>query len=121
MNLLNAIFLMMPPSGNGQSGGGGFSSLFLIGGVFVIMYFFMIRPQQKKAKDQKKYIEALQKGDKVVTHAGIHGTIYKVNEDTTVQLETSPGSYLKIEKSAISLEMTQAINKPATPVATDKK
>lgn len=120
MTLLNAFFLMTPPAGNGQ-GGSGFSSLFLIGGVFVIMYFFMIRPQQKKAKDQKKYIEAMQKGDKVVTHAGIHGTIYKVNEDTTVQLETSPGSYLKIEKSAISLEMTQAINKPATPAATDKK
>jgi len=120
MTLLNAFFLMMPPS-NGQSGGGSsFSSLFLIGGIFVIMYFFMIRPQSKKAKDQKKYIEGLQKGDKVVTHAGIHGTIYKVNEDTTIQLETSPGSYLKIEKSAISLEMTQAINKAAAP-ATDKK
>lgn len=120
MTLLNAFFLMMPPS-NGQQGGGGFSSLFLIGGIFVIMYFFMIRPQSKKAKDQKKYIENLQKGDKVVTHAGIHGTIYKVNEDTTLQLETSPGSYLKIEKSAISLEMTQAVNKAAAPATTDKK
>ena len=119
MTLLNAFFLMTPPA-NGQGGGGGFSSIFLIGGIFVIMYFFMIRPQAKKAKDQKKYIEAMQKGDKVVTHAGIHGTIYKVNEDTTIQLETSPGSYLKIEKSAISLEMTQALNKPAADAAAKK-
>ncbi|HVX50847.1 MAG TPA: preprotein translocase subunit YajC, partial [Chitinophagaceae bacterium] len=81
---------------------------------------FMIRPQAKKAKEQKKYVEGLQKGDKVVTHAGIHGTIYKVNEDTTVHLETSPGSYLKIEKSAISHEMTQAVNKAAAAAAEKK-
>ena len=54
------------------------------------------------------------KGEKIVTIAGIHGTINKVNEDGTIQLEVSPGSYLKIEKSAISMEWTAAINKPAT-------
>jgi preprotein translocase subunit YajC len=53
----------------------------------------------------------MQKGDKVVTIAGIHGTINKVNEDTTVQLEVSPGSYIKIERSSISLEWSQAISK----------
>ena len=73
----------------------------------------MIRPQDKKAKDQKKFIENLQKGDKIVTIAGIHGTINKVNEDNTLQLETNPGSYLKIEKSAISMEWTTQINKPS--------
>jgi preprotein translocase subunit YajC len=59
----------------------------------------------------------MQKGDKIVTIAGIHGTINKINEDATIQLEVSPGSYLKIEKSSISMEWTMAINKPAT----DKK
>ena len=63
------------------------------------------------AKEQKKFIDNMQKGDKVVTIAGIHGTISKVNEDNTVQLEVSPGSYLKIERSSISLEWSQAINK----------
>ena len=53
----------------------------------------------------------MQKGDKVVTIAGIHGTINKVNEDNTIQLEVSPGSSIKIEKSSISLEWSQAINK----------
>ena len=52
----------------------------------------------------------MQKGDKVVTIAGIHGTINKVNEDNTIQLEVSPGSYLKIERASISLEWSQAIN-----------
>jgi len=54
----------------------------------------------------------MQKGDKIVTIAGIHGTVNKVNEDGTIQIETSPGSYLKIEKSAISMEWTQNLNKP---------
>jgi preprotein translocase subunit YajC len=82
---------------------------------------FMIRPQAKKAKLAKKFQEEMQKGDKIVTIAGIHGKINKVNEDgATVDIETSPGSYLKIEKSAISIEWTQALNKPVTAVA-DKK
>ena len=80
----------------------------------------MIRPQAKKAKDQKKFITNLQKGDKIVTIAGIHGTINKVNEDGTLQLETNPGSYMKIEKSAISMEWTNQLNK-ATTVEAEKK
>ena len=74
----------------------------------------MIRPQAKKAKQQKTFISDLKKGDKVVTIAGIHGSINKVNEDGTISLEVSPGSYLKIEKSTISMEMTAAINKTVT-------
>jgi preprotein translocase subunit YajC len=72
----------------------------------------MIRPQAKKAKDQKKFIDNLQKGDKIVTIAGIHGTVNKINEDGTLQLEINPGSYVKLEKSALSMEWTAAINKP---------
>ena len=86
-------------------------NLFFIGGVILVFWFFMLRPQAKKAKEQKKFVENMQKGDKVVTIAGIHGTISKVNEDNTVQLEVSPGSYIKIERSSISLEWSQAINK----------
>jgi preprotein translocase subunit YajC len=84
----------------------------MMGGMILVFYFFMIRPQQKKAKEQKKFITELQKGDKIVTIAGIHGTINKVNDDgTTLLIETSPGSYIKIEKSAISSEWTANINK----------
>jgi preprotein translocase subunit YajC len=86
-------------------------SLVFLGGIIVVFWFFMIRPQAKKAKEQKKFIDNMQKGDKVVTIAGIHGTINKVNEDNTIQLEVSPGTYLKIERSSISLEWSQAINK----------
>ncbi len=119
MTLLN-VLLMTPPAAGAQGGGNSLMTPLFFGAIILIFWLFMIRPQAKKAKEQKKYIENLQKGDRVVTHAGIHGKIYKVNEDTTIDLETSPGSYLKLEKSAISLEMTQAINKAATATA-DKK
>ena len=77
----------------------------------LVFWLFMIRPQAKKAKQQKTFINDLKKGDKVVTIAGIHGTINKINEDNTIQLEVSPGSYLKIERSTISMEWSAALNK----------
>jgi preprotein translocase subunit YajC len=87
--------------------------------MILVFWLFMIRPQAKKAKDQKKFVENMQKGDKIVTIAGIHGTVNRVNDDGTLQLETSPGSYIKIEKSAVSMEWTANINKP--PAIADKK
>lgn len=115
----------VPPgagTGGDQKGGaggfGGFQFIFL-GLMILVFWLFFIRPQAKKAKNQKNFIQNLQKGDKIVTIAGIHGTINKINEDSTMNLEVSPGSYIKIEKSAISMEWTAALNKAAT--ATDKK
>ena len=102
-----------------QTGGGfGFSGIFFVL-MILIFWLFFIRPQAKKQKQQKKFIEDLQKGDKVVTIAGIHGTVNRVNEDGTIQLEINPGSYIKMEKSAISMEMTAQVNKPL--VATVEK
>jgi preprotein translocase subunit YajC len=109
---LNSVLL----AGNAQQGGG-MVQLVMMGAIILVFWLFMIRPQAKKAKEQKKFVEDMQKGDKVVTIAGIHGTINKINEDGTLQLEVSPGSYLKIEKSTISMEWTAAINKPVA----DKK
>jgi preprotein translocase subunit YajC len=89
-------------------------TLILLGGMILVFWLFMIRPQAKKAKLAKQFQADLQKGAKIVTIAGIHGTVNKVNEDgTTIMLETSPGSYMKIEKSAISIEWSQAANKAA--------
>jgi preprotein translocase subunit YajC len=112
----------VPPGGDakGGSGGqgfGGFQFIFL-GLMILVFWMFFIRPQAKRAKNQKKFIEDLQRGDKIVTIAGIHGTINKVNDDGTLNIEVSPGSYIKIERSAISMDWTAALSKPA---ATDKK
>ena len=102
------ILLQAPASGAGSN-----YTLFLLGGMILVFYFFMIRPQAKKAKDAKKFQENLQRGDKVVTIAGIHGSINKVNDDGTISVEVNPGSYLKMERSAISIEWTQQLNKAA--------
>ena len=103
-----------------SSAGGGTSTLIMMGGMILVFYFFMIRPQAKKAKTQKKFIADLQKGDKIVTIAGIHGKINRVNDDGTIEMEVSPGSYFKIERSAISMEWTSNINKIVAPVAVTK-
>jgi len=121
--IIAVIFLSgcMPPAATdkngkatGSSGFGNFQFIFL-GLMILVFWMFFIRPQAKKAKNQKNFIQNLQRGDKIVTIAGIHGTINKVNEDGTINVEISPGSYIKIEKSAISMEWTAALNKPAAP------
>ncbi|MBN8835288.1 MAG: preprotein translocase subunit YajC [Niastella sp. SCN 39-18] len=98
-----------------SAGASSTTTLVMMGGMILVFYFFMIRPQQKKAKQQKEFINNMQKGDKIVTIAGIHGKINKINDDGTIELETSPGSYIKIEKQAISLEWTAGINKAIEP------
>lgn len=106
--MLQSIFILQAPPQSSVS-----FQLILMGGIFLVFWLFMIRPQTKKAKEQKLFIDKLSKGDKIVTLAGIHATVNKVNEDGTLQIEVSPGSYLKIEKSAISMEWTANVNKPA--------
>jgi preprotein translocase subunit YajC len=93
-------------------GGSSFMPFFFVAMILVFWLFF-IRPQAKKQKQQKQFIDNLQRGDKVVTIAGIHGTVNKVNEDGTINLEITPGLSIKMEKSSISMEYTTQVNKPA--------
>lgn len=110
------ILLMASPDGKGSSN----TILIFYAAIMVVFWLFFIRPQSKKAKSQKEFISGIKKGDKIVTIAGIHGKVNKVNDDnTTIEMEVSPGSYIKIEKSAISLEWSNALNKAA--VATTEK
>jgi len=75
--------------------------------IMVVFYFFMIRPQVKKAKDHKKLVADLKKGDKIVTTAGIHGKIVDMN-DLTFLIEVEGGTKIRFDKSAISLDATKA-------------
>ena len=93
------------------STGFGTQQIIMFGLIAVVFYFFMIRPQVKKQKDQKKYVNELKKGDKVVTTAGIHGRIIDVSE-TTFLVEIDNGK-IRFDKSAISLEASKALNTPA--------
>lgn len=88
---------------------GQFLPMILIIGVF---YFFMIRPQMKKAKDHKKFVEELKKGDRVITVSGIHGKVVEVS-DTTFLIEVESGTRIRFEKSSVSLEASKALNTPA--------
>ena len=77
--------------------------------MFVVIYFFMIRPQQKRAKAEKEFESNLKVSDKIITKSGLHGKIAELAE-TTVVVETMSGK-LKMERSAISMEMSAALNK----------
>lgn len=73
-----------------------------------VFYFLMIRPQQKRAKSEKEFESQLKVGDKIITKSGIHGKIAELAEKTIV-IETMSGK-LKMERSAISMEMSSKIN-----------
>jgi len=81
--------------------------------IFVVAYFFMIRPQIKRQKDEKKFAEALKKGDKVITKSGMHGKGIELNDkDSSCVIETMAGK-LKFDRSAISMEMSARLKAPA--------
>ena len=97
---LNTIILMM----GSQEGEGNqlmnFLPLILI---VLVFYLFFIRPQMKKSKDQRKFREALKKGDKVITIGGIHGKITEVTEKT-ITLDVGNQTHMTFEKSAIAAD-----------------
>ncbi|AWG25741.1 preprotein translocase subunit YajC [Flavobacterium kingsejongi] len=78
--------------------------------MFAVVYFLMILPQQKKAKQEKNFESDLKTGDKIITKSGLHGKISELGE-TTIVIETMSGK-LKLERSAISMEMTKRLNTP---------
>ena len=86
------------------------TQLILFGGIFVVFYFFMIRPQQKKAKEAKKFIDELKTGDKVVTIGGAHGTVVTIREKTiVVEVDSSKGVRMVFEKTAISKDASSRL------------
>lgn len=88
--------------------GNGLGQILIFVAIIVVFYFFMIRPQQKKSKDQKKFIEEVKKGDYVVTIGGIHGRIAEMEGDTII-LEVERGARIKFSRSAISMDSTKAM------------
>ena len=91
-----------------QAGGAGalmqFAPLLMI---LVVFYFFMIRPQMTKQKEQTAFADSLEKGKEVVTASGIIGKINKI-DGGVITLEVANGTFIRVIKSAISKEMTEA-------------
>ena len=97
----------MAPQAQGGQQSGWYSFLPLIL-IIVVFYFFFIRPQMKRSKEQKKFKESLQKGQKIITIGGIHGRIVEI-QDTTVTIEVEGNVRLRVEKSAVAMDNQQTI------------
>ena len=82
-------------------------------GMFVFMYLLLIRPQQKRAKDHKNLLNALKKGDEVVTNGGVIGKITAVDE-SFAEIELSSGVSMKVQKQGINQKMPKGSLKPMT-------
>jgi preprotein translocase subunit YajC len=80
--------------------------------MLVVFFFFIILPGQRKQKKEKNFMSAMKKGDRIITKSGLHAKIMEINDkDNTCVIETLAGK-LKIERSAISLEMSSKLNAP---------
>jgi preprotein translocase subunit YajC len=102
--MLGLAFAMGPPAGGGAGGGGAmaqFQGMIPLILMFAIFYFLLIRPQQKKAKDHRALLDALKKGDQVVTAGGMHGKVTAL-DDQVVTLEIAPGVNVKVNKGYIA-------------------
>ena len=95
--IISPAFAQAAPSGDP-----GYIGLLPIVLMFVLLYFLMIRPQMKRAKEQKAMIEALQKGDEVVTSGGLVGRITRLGE-AYISLEIAPNTEISVQKSAVQV------------------
>lgn len=96
---MNILFIFMLQQSDGTTSL--ISSLLPFVLIILVFYFLILRPQQKRAKDREKLLHGVQRGDKVITAAGIHGTVEGI-EDNTVLVKIADNVKVKMEKSAIS-------------------
>jgi preprotein translocase subunit YajC len=98
--IISSAFAQSPVGGS-DSGLLGFLPIILM---FALLYFLMIRPQMKRAKETKAMIEALQKGDEVITAGGVVGRISKLG-DQYITLEIAPGTEIVVQRSAVQVPL----------------
>ena len=91
----------------GAGAGSAFASFIPLILIFAIMYFLLIRPQQKKMKEHKAMVEALRRGDQVLTSGGIVGKVTKVQEDGLIEVEIADNVKVKVLRHTISQVMNK--------------
>jgi len=104
--------LVLLQAAAGSSSGQMVSTLVTFGLVFVVFYFLIIRPQNKKQKEMKKMIEAVKKGDRIVTIGGIHGTVHAVKEGTVV-VKVDDDCRIEFSKSAVATVSASKVEEKA--------
>ena len=99
---INNVIAMSQPQG-GQQGSleGMVPMLVMFVAIILIMYFLMIRPQQKRQKEHQSMLDSIRKGDKIVTTAGIHGTVTDIDGNTFI-IQIADNVKITVEKSAIA-------------------
>jgi len=103
--MIDFAYAMTGSGSGGQGGGlGAFVPLILM---FAIFYFLLIRPQQKKAKQHKAMLQAIKKGDRVVSSGGLHGVITGITDDV-VTMEIAPKVRVKVSRGSIAGVMGRA-------------
>ncbi len=99
---MNTLYLiaMSPPQG-GDAGGGMMSTLIMFGLIIGIFYFLILRPQQKRQKGRQKLLDSVKKGDKIITAAGLHGTVAGI-DDKTLLIQVADNVKMKFDRSAVA-------------------
>ena len=100
-SIVAAIAFITPAHAQAAQEGGGFASLIPLVLIMVIFYFLLIRPQQKKVKEHRNTVEALKKGDKVLTGGGIFATVTDVQADA-LTVKISDDVTIKVKKDTIA-------------------
>ncbi len=99
--MISTAFAMGQPGGQAAGQAGGLAGFLPIIILFAIFYFLLIRPQQKKAKEHREMINALKKGNRIITSGGIYGTITSL-DDTTIGLEIAEKVKIKISRGNVA-------------------
>ncbi len=101
--MLVYFIAMSAPTSEGQQGGGGLLAFLPMILIFLILYLLILRPQAKRQKMHQQMVDAIGKGDKIVTTGGIHGTVLKVNEkEGTLLIKIADDVKIEIDRAALS-------------------
>jgi preprotein translocase subunit YajC len=103
---MNLLAFANPSGASGAGGGGGLMTLLMFGSIFAIFYFMIIRPQKKQQDERKAMIEALKRGDRIVTNGGLFGTVRDVKADRVV-VTIADGVKVEVAKNAIGGVITE--------------
>jgi preprotein translocase subunit YajC len=100
-SMMNVAYAAGFNSAGGGQGGSQYMSIVMLVAIVGIFYFLMIRPQQKRAKEHKNFLENLKKGDKVITSGGLYGTITGITDDA-ITIEIAEKVRVKVEKGTVA-------------------
>lgn len=96
----------MPTEGGEEGGGFDWTIIVFLVLIFAVFYFLLIRPQRKRQKQQQQLMEALKRGDKVITAGGIYGVVESVSEDSII-IKVESGATMRVSKSSVALKREQ--------------